>query len=160
MRQLDGILAIALGNIQISDQLLRLLYVIKRNNVFLQPRQWNKRYRRTPCFFPERFGVDFIYYDPWRLCTVNDAEGMLLFNVPRPYIPNDHPTGCLFDGNRDGLQPNAQVVDNNFKGCDNDVATNDVNDDRTGGPVPSNARRIISRQGNEVCAQGVDVKEA
>lgn len=115
LRQLDGNLVIELGNRHNADELIRLLNVIERTNLYVQPRWWNKRYQRTPQFCPGRVGgeADFIYYDPWRHCTVIEAESTGLVKAPRPYIPDGHPTGVSFDVVLDGRELNDQAaVDN------------------------------------------------
>lgn len=127
----------------------------------LQPSRWNKRSQRTPEFCPGacQWWGDFIYYEPWRRCVINESEGIRLVNGPRHNIPDGHPTGWSFDTVSDGYKPNAQEGANDRDGSDDDIPTDDVKNDRTGGASPSNAERIISPQENGVYEKWVDAHE-
>lgn len=138
-----------------------MLDMIERTNVFVQPHWWNKRYQRTPEFCPAivESGTEIIYYDMRRICAVSQDEGTRLTNEPRRNTSDGHHTGWLFDANEPVWEHNPQAVFNKRKGCDDEVAIDDVNDARTGGAGLSNAGSIISLQVNGVYAQGVDEQE-
>lgn len=86
-----------------------MLNLIERTNLY-ELRRWDKRRQPNPEFCPERVGDDedsFIYYEPWRRCTVSEDKGTRLGNAPRPYTHNSHPTGWCFDSITVGLEPKA-----------------------------------------------------
>lgn len=58
--------------------------------------------------------------------------------------PEGHTTGRSFNTVPDGWEPNSQAVANDCDRWDDDIPTNDVNNDRTGGAAPSDAEHIFS----------------
>lgn len=120
-----------------------------------------KSYQRSPDISPGCVGcgADFVYYDPRRRCDISETEGLLLPNVTRHAIPDGHRTGWSFDNIPDSWQANAQAVEDNREGWDEDISTGNVNGVRTGESGPSKSWHVVSPQRNWVDVQGMGAHE-